>query len=77
MSSTREVSKALFGNADRLEVAHYIASSSEELIYATEISISLGIPQNRARAQLMAFADAGLLRALPRGGQGRRALPSR
>lgn len=76
MSSTREVSKALFGNADRLEVAHYIASSSDGLIYATEISASLRIPQNRARAQIMAFADAGLLKALPRN-QDRRAFYAR
>jgi DNA-binding MarR family transcriptional regulator len=66
MASARQVSKAIFGNADRLEVASFIASSSDGLIYATEISQALGIPQNRARAQLMAFAEAGLLNPLPR-----------
>jgi len=66
MASSREFSKAVFGNADRLDVARYIASSPDGLIYATEIAESLRIPQNRARAQLLAFAEAGVLRPLPR-----------
>jgi hypothetical protein len=66
MPSSRQFSKAVFGNADRLDVAAHIAASSDGLIYATEIAESLGIPQNRARAQLLAFAEAGVLRPLPR-----------
>ena len=66
MAASRELSKAIFGNADRLGVAEYIAASPDGLIYATEIARSLDIPQNRARAQLLAFAEAGLLRPLPR-----------
>jgi len=68
MTQVRRVSKALFGNADRLEVINFIASSTDGLVYATEISESLRIPQNRARAQLMALAEAGLLESLPRDG---------
>lgn len=66
-SRRRETSKAIFGNADRLDVAIYIASA-EQPMFATEIAGELDLPQNRARAQLVVFAQAGLLRELPRDG---------
>lgn len=67
MASRRETSKAIFGNADRLDVALRVASA-EQPTFATELSRELNISQNRARAQLVVFADAGLLRELPRDG---------
>ena len=67
MASRRKISKTIFGNADRLDVALHIASA-ESATYATGISDVLGIPPNRVRAQLIAFAEAGVLEALPRGG---------
>jgi hypothetical protein len=65
-------SKVLFGNMDRLVVAVAIAESPDGLVNATDLGWQLGLANNRVRAQLVAFADAGLLRAPPDGGGGKR-----
>jgi DNA-binding IclR family transcriptional regulator len=68
----RHRSKVLFGNADRLETVLHIARSDDGLVSATELVEACGMAQNRARAQLLALADAGLLDMAPRGpGPGR------
>jgi DNA-binding IclR family transcriptional regulator len=60
----REQSKRLFGNADRLEVAAAVARS-DGIVDASSLSEQLGLPANRTRAQLLAFAHAGILEASP------------
>jgi hypothetical protein len=65
----RHRSKLLFGNLDRLEVADAIARSPSGMVDATSIADALGIATNRVRAQLLVFAEAGLLEAPPRVGQ--------
>lgn len=60
-------SKRLFGNADRLEVAVAVAQSTG-VVHAQELADDLGISSPRVRAQLLAFAEAGLLHILPRTG---------
>jgi DNA-binding transcriptional ArsR family regulator len=61
----RQRSKRLFGNADRLEVALAVAESSG-LVHAQELADRLSISPPRVRAQLLAFVEAGIMRALPR-----------
>lgn len=66
-------SKTLLGNRDRLEIAVAIALSRDGLVNATDLSDQLGMANNRVRANLLAFAEADLLEALPRSdGHGRR-----
>jgi hypothetical protein len=62
----RKRSKQLFGNADRLEVAAAVASSSSGVVHAQELADQLGISPPRVRAQLLAFVDAGVMEVLPR-----------
>jgi hypothetical protein len=57
----RAKSKALFGNRDRLEVAVAIAKSEDGVVNATDLSFELGMVNSRVRAQLLAFAEVGLL----------------
>ena len=70
-TETREAirarSKRLFGNADRLEVALAVARSAG-LVHAQELSNQLQISPPRVRSQLLAFVEAGIMRALPRDG---------
>lgn len=66
------MSKALFGNRDRLDVAVAIARSKDNAVNATDLSIDLGVFNNRVRNQLVALADAGLLQAMPTGGDRKR-----
>jgi len=68
----RRRSKLVFGNRDRLEVAVAIARSNDPLVNATELTdVLVGWPNNRIRAQLVALAEADLLRAAPRIGPGK------
>jgi hypothetical protein len=69
----RASSKTLLGNRDRLEVAVAIAFSPDGIVNAADLSEQLQMANNRVRANLLAFAEAGLLEALPRAaGSGRR-----
>jgi DNA-binding transcriptional ArsR family regulator len=61
-------SKAVFGNADRLEVASAVARSSSGVVHAQELSQQLGISPPRVRAQLLALVEADLMTLLPRSG---------
>jgi hypothetical protein len=61
----RSRSKALFGNMDRLVVAAAVAGSPDGVVNATDLSWQLRLANNRVRAQLLAFAEVGLLRAPP------------
>jgi|ERR1700722_19136389 len=62
----RKRSKALFGNRDRLEVMAAIAASRDGLVCAADLERSVGLANNRVRAQLIALYEAGLLQAMPR-----------
>jgi hypothetical protein len=61
----RTLSKRVFGNADRLPVAIAVARSEEGIVCATDIGWEASISPARAGAQLRAFADLGLVAALP------------
>jgi DNA-binding transcriptional ArsR family regulator len=63
----RQRSKRLFGNADRLEVANAVATSSG-LVHAQELADELGISPPRVRTQLLSFVEAGVMVILPRDG---------
>lgn len=76
LDAIRRRSKALFGNADRLQVALYVGGA-EGVFSATEISGDLRMAQNRVRAQLIALTDAGLLTEMPRSSGDRRAFFAR
>jgi hypothetical protein len=67
----REKSKLLLGNRDRLEVAVAVAAS-DGIVNATDISRQLDMANNRVRANLLAFAEAGLLDEPPPSHSGRR-----
>jgi hypothetical protein len=76
LDTVRHRSKALFGNADRLQVALYVGST-DGIVSATEIAGDLRMAQNRVRAQLLALTEAGLLMEMPRTSGDRRAFFSR
>ena len=61
-----QVSKALFGNQDRLPVGAAVASSPDDLVFARELALKLGIADSRVTLQLAAFEKAGLLERLPK-----------
>lgn len=65
----RSMSKTLFGNADRVEVAEAVARSKSGVVNGQELHELLGISPPRVRAQLLALCSADLLRQLPRVGQ--------
>jgi hypothetical protein len=67
LGQLRDRSKRLYGNADRLQVAYAVAKSSG-VVHAQELSDALLISPPRVRAQLLTFAEAGLMRVLPRSG---------
>lgn len=64
----RAMSKTVFGNADRLEVAEAVADSPSGVVNGQELHERLGISPPRVRAQLLALRDASLVRALPKVG---------
>jgi hypothetical protein len=68
----RARSKVLFGNMDRIAVAVAIAESPDGLVNATDLTWQLRLANNRVRAQLVAFAEVGLLQALPGDGDKKR-----
>jgi predicted ArsR family transcriptional regulator len=61
----RTRSKLLFGNGDRLEVALAVATSTDGVVNATDLSWELRIANNRVRAQLLALTQLGLLEPGP------------
>lgn len=63
----RRNSKVLLGNSDRAQVAVAIQQSEDGLVNATDLALELGMPNNRVRAQLLAFAEADLLTPGPPG----------
>jgi DNA-binding transcriptional ArsR family regulator len=64
----RRMSKLLFGNADRLEVAAALADPERHVVSASELAFDLKIAPSRVWTQLRTFAEAGLLEAMPRTG---------
>jgi hypothetical protein len=62
----------VFGNRDTLDVAVAIGRQGDSAVNATDLSRDLGIAVNRVRSQLVAFADADLLRELDIGNSGKR-----
>jgi predicted transcriptional regulator len=61
----RENSKAVLGNKDRAEVGAAIGLSKDGVVNATDLALELELPNSRVRAQLVALARGGLLRAQP------------
>jgi DNA-binding MarR family transcriptional regulator len=57
----RQISRALFNNSSRLEVALYLGEHVGRLVYAREISRSLALNDPDVTDNLRRFADAGLL----------------
>jgi hypothetical protein len=57
----RRLSKAMFGNSYRLEIAAAIAAAPTELVHAHELSAALVIPSNLVSKQLKDFVAAGVL----------------
>jgi hypothetical protein len=69
---SRQRSKNLFGNRDRLEVAVAIALSPDGVVNATDLAIELALPNTRVRSQLIALREAGLLIDTPAQSWGKR-----
>lgn len=67
LAQLRNRSKRLYGNADRLQVAYAVATSSG-LVHAQELADALSISPPRVRTQLLAFVNAGVMALLPRSG---------
>lgn len=67
LTQLRNRSKRLYGNADRLQVAYAVATSSG-LVHAQELADVLSISPPRVRTQLLAFVNAGVMTLLPRSG---------
>ena len=63
-ASLRHLSKGLFGNSYRLEIAAKVAGSATDLIHAKELSDVLHIPHNVVSKQLHGFVLAGVLEAV-------------
>jgi hypothetical protein len=61
LEQVRRKSKILFGNSDRVQVADAIHRSEDGAVNATDLASELDLPNPRVRAQLLAFAEAGLL----------------
>lgn len=55
----------MFGNKDRAEVGAAIGISGDGLVNATDLSLELGLPNSRVRAQLLALTEGGLLEPYP------------
>jgi DNA-binding MarR family transcriptional regulator len=68
----QRVSKALFGNQDRLVVAAAVAEAEPGELFAQRIGEMLGLPDNRVGPQLARLEAAGLLTRVPRVGSERR-----
>lgn len=68
----RTLSKLLFGNADRLEVAAAIARAEPGGLFSRALAEDLDLPDNRVQKQLKQFEAADLLVALPAVGGERR-----
>jgi hypothetical protein len=60
-ASMRRLSKGLFGNSHRLEIAATIAGAPTDLFHAKELSDVLRIPHNVVSKQLHAFVLADVL----------------
>lgn len=71
-SRIRMMSKQLFGNADRIEVAAAVAAANSEPLYSRALATDLNWPDNRVQKQLKQFQQAGLLSAVPQLGGERR-----
>jgi hypothetical protein len=61
----REMSKLMFGNADRLDVAIAVASAPDGVVSATDLQWKLQLANNRVGAQLRVLQRAGLLQEAP------------
>jgi DNA-binding transcriptional ArsR family regulator len=57
----RRLSKGLFGNSYRVEIAGAIATAPTDLLHAHELAAELGIPHNLVSKQLKDFVAAGIL----------------
>jgi hypothetical protein len=66
------MSKALFGNAHRVEIAAAVGQATTELVTAHEIAMELGISDNLVGTQLKSFVLSGVMDDFP-GVEGQRA----
>lgn len=62
----REVSKALYGNRYRLEVAAAVAQWEPGVVHARALATELRVPDNVVQGELKHFASAGILVPLGR-----------
>lgn len=63
--AVRQRSKVVLGNKDRAEVGAAVALSRDGLVNATDLSLELGLPNSRVRAQLRALASGRYLKPVP------------
>jgi hypothetical protein len=61
----RDLSKGLFGNRYRLEIAAEIAQLDGDLFHAKELADNLGIAHNVVSEQLKSFVDVGVCEDIP------------
>ncbi len=61
----RRLSKALLGNAYRLEIADAVSRAQTELVTAQGLSTDLQIPHNLVSKQLKDFVLAGVMSDVP------------
>jgi DNA-binding MarR family transcriptional regulator len=67
-AEAQRVSKALFGNQDRLMVAAAIAEAEPGSVFGRSLATQLGISDHRVGLQLKALESAGLLVRMPKVG---------
>jgi hypothetical protein len=61
----RKLSKALFGNSHRVEIAAAVGRASTELVTAHDIALELGISDNLVGSQLKSFVHSGVMDDFP------------
>lgn len=65
-AEARRLSKALFGNVYRLEIAAAVGSAKTEIVTAKDLATDLGVPPNLVGKQLKDFVTAGVMADVPK-----------
>jgi hypothetical protein len=61
----RKMSKALFGNSHRVEIAAAVGQATTELVTAHDLALELGISDNLVGIQLKSFVLSGVMDDCP------------
>lgn len=61
----RKMSKALFGNSHRVEIAAAVGQATTELVTAHDLALELGISDNLVGIQLKSFVLSGVMDDFP------------